>query len=70
MPFIYPFTLYILYFISCVHPLGLQTGVGGWFGRQDGSENVSGNIFDRQEELKLRESMGYDGKKMADGVEL
>ena len=27
---------------------------------------MSGNIFDRQEELKLRESMGYDAKKMAE----
>eukprot|EP00434_Breviolum_minutum_P004189 symbB.v1.2.003692.t1/scaffold193.1/size400748/11 len=31
---------------------------------------MSGNIFDRKEELKLRESMGYDAKKMAEMGEL
>ena len=38
----------------------------GRWNSQDGYEIMSGNIFDRKEELKLRESMGYDAKKMAE----
>eukprot|EP00913_Durusdinium_trenchii_P023163 g21743.t1 len=43
----------------------LERPDGRW-NSQDGTDNVSGNIFDRKEELKLRESMGYDAKKMAE----
>lgn len=38
----------------------------GRWNSQEGNDTMSGNIFDRKEELKLRESMGYDAKKMAE----
>ncbi|CAJ1437166.1 unnamed protein product [Effrenium voratum] len=36
----------------------------GRWNSQDANEQCHGNIFDRKEEMKLRESMGYDSKKM------
>ncbi|CAE7555177.1 unnamed protein product [Symbiodinium sp. KB8] len=38
----------------------------GRWSKEDGDNYSSHNIFDRKEEMKLRESMGYDAKKMAE----
>mmetsp|Transcript_42728 Transcript_42728/g.99681 ORF Transcript_42728/g.99681 Transcript_42728/m.99681 type:complete len:1322 (+) Transcript_42728:19-3984(+) len=43
----------------------LERPPGRW-NKEDGDNYSSHNIFDRKEEMKLRESMGYDAKKMAE----